>query len=262
MTDAEIEKLIELKKSDFEYKEWLALKYAQDWIFLNGAEPQSAYMADYQSHYPKEQREYIHKIMRMMRFTNSLGNTLSGKSSSSENEASSAVCIIQNREYAGKEQAGKDNADHAHILAPPPVILGIILGAGYLLHKCHPLAIMADPGTVSKVLAYSLFTIAGLIMVPTTLLMIRKKTDPRPDRPTTTVVTEGFFRYSRNPLYLSLILIYVGIAIHVNSLWLVFLLPVLFVSLERGVVLREEKYLEGKFGDDYVRYRKKVRRWI
>jgi len=49
MTDAEIEKLIELKKSDFEYKEWLALKYAQDWIFLNGAEPQSAYMADYQA---------------------------------------------------------------------------------------------------------------------------------------------------------------------------------------------------------------------
>ena len=180
MTDAEIEKLIELKKSDFEYKEWLALKYVQDWVFLNGAEPQSAYMADYQSHYPKEQREYIHKIMRMMRFTNSLGNTLSRKSSSSANEASSALCIIQNREYAAKKPARKDDADHAHIVAPPPVILGIILGAGYLLHKCHPLAIMTDSGVVSKVPAYSLFIIAGLVMVSTTLLMIRKKTDPRP----------------------------------------------------------------------------------
>ena len=45
MTDTEIEKLIDLNKSDFEYREWLALKYAQDWAFLNGAEPESAYVA-------------------------------------------------------------------------------------------------------------------------------------------------------------------------------------------------------------------------
>ena len=122
----------------------------------------------------------LRKKVRMMRFANSLGNTLSRKSSSSANEASSALCIIQNREYAAKKPARKDDADHAHILAPPPVILGIILGVGHLLHKPHPLAIMADPGVVSKVLAYSLFIIAGLIMVSTTLLMIRKKTDPRP----------------------------------------------------------------------------------
>ena len=63
-------------------------------------------------------------------------------------------------------------------------------------------------------------------------------------------------------MYLSLMLIYSGIAIYANSLWLVFLLPVLFVALERGVVLREEKYLEGKFGDEYLEYKNKVRRWI
>ena len=93
-------------------------------------------------------------------------------------------------------------------------------------------------------------------------LMLRKKTDPRPDRPTTTIVTEGFFRYTRNPLYLSLMLIYSGISIYANSLWLVFLLPVLLIALERAVVVREEEYLEGKFGDAYLRYKKTVRRWI
>ena len=113
-----------------------------------------------------------------------------------------------------------------------------------------------------KVLAGLLFVLAGVIMVSTTRLMLRKKTDPRPDRPTTTIVTEGFFRYSRNPLYLSLMLIYSGIAIYANSLWLIFLLPLLFVGLERGVVLREERYLERKFGDEYLQYKKKVRRWI
>lgn len=251
-----------MKKSDFEYREWLVLKYAQDWALLNGAEPESDSVADYQSHYPKEQREYIQKIMRMMRFTNSLGNTLSRKSSSCETEGSSAACIIQNREYSGKKEAGKDDKDHDHIVAHPPVFFLIVLAVGFLLHKLYPLAIMADPGTLSKVLANALFVVSGVVMVTTTRLMLRKKTDPRPDRPTSTIVSEGFFRYSRNPLYLSLMLIYSGIAVYANSLWLVFLLPVLFFALERGVVLREEKCLEGKFGDEYLEYKNKVRRWI
>jgi len=199
--------------------------------------------------------------MRMMRFTNSLGNTLSPKSSSSETEASSAACTIQNREYSQKKTA-KDDGDHDHIVASPPVIFGIILAAGLLIHRYFPLAIMAHPNSPSKVLANFLFVIAGIVMVSTTLLMMRKKTDPRPDRPTTTIVTDGFFRYSRNPLYLSLVLIYGGIAIHANSWWLVFSLPVFFIALERAVVLREEKYLEGKFGDEYLRYKRNVRRWI
>ena len=251
-----------MNKSDFEYREWLALKYAQDWAFLNGAEPESAYVADFQSHYSKEQREHIKKIMRMMRFSNSLGNTLSRKSSNSETEASSAACIIQNREYAPKTEAGKDGKDHDNIVAHPPVIFGIVLVVGFLLHKCFPLTIMSHAGTLSKVLAGILFVIAGIIMVSGTRLMLRKKTDPRPDRATTTIVTEGFYRYSRNPLYLSLMLIYSGIAIYANSLWLLFLLPLLFLGLERGVVLREERYLEGKFGDEYVQFKRKVRRWI
>lgn len=219
-------------------------------------------MADYHSHYSTEQREYIQKIMRMMRFTNSLGNTFSRKTWSSETEASSAACIIQSREYTRKKEAGKDDRDHDRIVAHPPVIFGIVLAVGFLVQKFYPVAIMADPGTPSKVLAGLLFVIAGVIMVSTTRLMLRKKTDPRPDRPTTTIVTEGFFRYSRNPLYLSLMLIYGGIAIHANSLWLVFSLPVLFVALKRAVVLHEEKYLETKFGDEYLRYKSNVRRWV
>jgi len=106
---------------------------------------------------------------------------------------------------------------------------------------------MADPGTVSKVLAYSLFIIAGLIMVPTTLLMIGKKTDPRPDRPTTTVVTEGFFRYSRNPV---VPLAHSDLRRDRNSCEFIVAripAPSLVRFSERGVVLREEKYLEGKF---------------
>jgi protein-S-isoprenylcysteine O-methyltransferase Ste14 len=130
------------------------------------------------------------------------------------------------------------------------------------MQRVWPLDIMADPGIPSEALAIALFVISGIIMMTTTRLMLRKKTDPRLDRPTKRIVTEGFFKYSRNPLYLSVMLIYCGIAIHANSLWLILWIPVLLVSLERGVVLREEKYLEGKFGDEYLQYKKRVRRWI
>jgi protein-S-isoprenylcysteine O-methyltransferase Ste14 len=241
----------------------LALKYAQDWAFLNGAEPEGAYVEDFQSHYSKEQREYIKKVIRMMRFTNSLGNTVSRRLPNSEAEPSSAACIIQNREYAPKTESEKgDGKDHDNIVAHPPVIFGIVLVVGFLIHKCFPLALMSHPGSLSKVVAGILFVLAGIIMVSGTRLMLQKKIDPRPDRPTTAIVTEGLFRYSRNPLYLSLMLIYGGIAVYANSLWLFLLLPLLFFGLERGVVLREEKYLEGKFGDEYLQYKKKVRRWV
>lgn len=262
MTDAEIEELIELNRSHFEYREWLALKYAQDWALLNGSEPKGDYLADFRSHYSLEQREYIHKILRMMRFTNSLGNTLSPKSSRPEREGSSAACIIKNREYEKKKGAAKEDGDHAKLLAPPPVIFGVVLVAGFLVQKFFPLAIVSDAGALLKVLAAGLFVMAGIIMVTTTRLMLRKKTDPRPDRPTTTLVTEGLFRYSRNPLYLSLVMVFAGIAVYANSLWLAFLTPVFWMGLERAAVLREESYLEGKFGDEYLRYKTSVRRWL
>jgi protein-S-isoprenylcysteine O-methyltransferase Ste14 len=159
------------------------------------------------------------------------------------------------------ESAGEDK-DHAHVVAPPPVIFGIVLVAGWLLNMRYPLGIMNDPGALFKTIGNLLFVISGVIMVSTTLLMASKKTALRPDRKTTTIVTSGFFRYSRNPLYLSLVLIFLGIALHGNSLWLLILLPVLLLALERGVILHEERYLARVFGREYLQYKDNVRRWI
>jgi len=100
------------------------------------------------------------------------------------------------------------------------------------------------------------------MMVPTTVLMIRHKTALSPYKPTTALVTSGLFRYSRNPLYVALLMIYGGVTLHANSLWMLFLAPVLFVVLDRVVVVPEEEYLGRTCGDEYVEYKKKVRRWI
>ena len=80
--------------------------------------------------------------------------------------------------------------------------------------------------------------------------------------PTTALVSTGPFQFSRNPLYVSLTLFYLGISIAAQSLWALALLIVVLVVMQRGVINREERYLEHKFGAEYVRYKELVRRWI
>ena len=77
--EGEIEKLITLDTKDFEYREWLALKYAQDWVYLGGAEPAGEFMADFRREYGARERKYILKLMRVMRFANCWNNTFHGR---------------------------------------------------------------------------------------------------------------------------------------------------------------------------------------
>jgi protein-S-isoprenylcysteine O-methyltransferase Ste14 len=80
--------------------------------------------------------------------------------------------------------------------------------------------------------------------------------------PVTALVTDGPFRYSRNPAYVSLTLLYVGVAARRDALWPMLLLPGVLVVIRRGVVDREERYLERRFGEEYLGYKARVRRWL
>jgi protein-S-isoprenylcysteine O-methyltransferase Ste14 len=87
-------------------------------------------------------------------------------------------------------------------------------------------------------------------------------TPANPYKPVSHVVTEGPFHYTRNPAYLSMTMIYTGIASLANALWAVLLLPVALLVIQRGIIEREERYLERKFGEEYLRYKAQVRRWV
>jgi protein-S-isoprenylcysteine O-methyltransferase Ste14 len=92
--------------------------------------------------------------------------------------------------------------------------------------------------------------------------MRRADTPVDPYEPTTALVIDGPFRFTRNPLYLSLTLVYLGITSLMNAFWPLMLLPAALVIMQRGVIVREERYLESKFGEEYLRYKAKVRRWL
>lgn len=92
--------------------------------------------------------------------------------------------------------------------------------------------------------------------------MHRAGTFVRPDLPVMALVTDGPFRYTRNPLYASLTTMYAGIALSTGIWWLwVTLIPALAV-VHWKIVRREEQFLEAKFGDRYRSYKARVRRWV
>ena len=83
-----------------------------------------------------------------------------------------------------------------------------------------------------------------------------------PERPTSSLITDGPFRYTRNPEYLAGAMIYAGITSLENAFWALLLLPATLLMVQLTAIEREERYLEGKFGEEYLRNKARVRRWI
>jgi len=90
--------------------------------------------------------------------------------------------------------------------------------------------------------------------------MYRAGVDPNAYTPTGHIVSAGPYAFSRNPIYVSFNLVYVGIALIVNTVWLIIFLPIAIAMLHYGVIAREESYLERVLGDEYLRYKARVRR--
>ena len=92
--------------------------------------------------------------------------------------------------------------------------------------------------------------------------MFRAGLDSDPNEPTTAVIATGPYAISRNPIYVSFNVVYVGIAFMVNTVWPIAILPAGIALMYYGVIARDENYLERVFGDEYRQYKARVRRWI
>ena len=143
---------------------------------------------------------------------------------------------------------------------PPPLVYVGGLVAGWLLGRVWPLGGFrdgwADPASLVA-------GAAGAALVAAALGLFRRAgTDPLPMRPTTTLVFAGPYRFTRNPMYLGMALIYLSFALLFDLPWALALLPVVLLVVQTQVIAREERYLEAKFGDEYRAYRGRVRRWL
>jgi protein-S-isoprenylcysteine O-methyltransferase Ste14 len=151
-------------------------------------------------------------------------------------------------------------SDHARVIAPPPLIVvaALLIGVGLRLH--WPMTLW--PWRHAWVPAAVCF-IAALTLAWTAVRRIwLARTTVLPHRTTTALVTSGLFRFSRNPIYLAMGVLMAGVALAVNSLALLVMIAPWAVVMRYGVIAREERYLEGKFGEDYRAYCRRVRRWL
>ncbi len=150
--------------------------------------------------------------------------------------------------------------DNPSVIAPPPLIFLSGLWLGGIVSWFYPFPFL--PKTISILIGILLIIggIGAIVMI--WRQMHAAKTNIEPWKPTTKILDTGFYGFSRNPIYVAMIFIYFGVSFLFNSIWFLPFLPLCLLTIHFGVILREEKYLETKFGEDYLNYKTKVRRWI
>ncbi|MBT5435076.1 MAG: isoprenylcysteine carboxylmethyltransferase family protein [Alphaproteobacteria bacterium] len=149
---------------------------------------------------------------------------------------------------------------NAGVIAPPPIIVLVALLAGVELDALLPAPFL---GPVVQTVLGVAFIVPGVALAFWAIRRFRKSgTEVEPWKPNTALVIEGPYRFTRNPMYLALALLFAGLGFAIDTLWLFALLPLLVATLHYGVIRREEHYLEGLFGEPYRDYCTKVRRWI
>ena len=153
-----------------------------------------------------------------------------------------------------------DKPDHPEVIAWPPLIFLGCAVLGSLLRFLFPMRIMRY--SVSLSLGVVLTVVSASLAIWAGRVMKAAGTNVRPDRPALTIVRDGPYRFTRNPMYLSLCLLQLGLGFVLNG-WMPLLSAVpLMLILHFGVILREETYLEAKFGEQYLAFKREVRRWI
>lgn len=157
----------------------------------------------------------------------------------------------------------KQTKDTPGVIAPPPLIFisGLLLGG--LVHWFYAVNLFPFEFSFPAKIIGVLLIIFGLgIIFNARKKMQRAETNIEPWKPTNSIITDGIYAFSRNPVYVAMVIIYFGVLLFFNSIWFLPTLVLVLFTMHFGVILREEKYLETKFGEEYTNYKNSVRRWI
>jgi protein-S-isoprenylcysteine O-methyltransferase Ste14 len=159
-------------------------------------------------------------------------------------------------------EGGAGAPDVAGVIALPPLIFLGFLAAAAVLEAVVPLQVLAAQ-VFPRYLAGAALAVGGVVVIFTAAGRFQAAgTNIPPTLPATALVVDGIYRRTRNPLYLGMIFIYLGLSVAAGSLWAIGLAVPLVWVVNTGVIAREERYLERKFGDAYRSYKAAVRRWV
>jgi len=153
--------------------------------------------------------------------------------------------------------------DRAEVAIKPPFLFMGALALGAVLSLVIPLGPrLASPNGLALMVGFAFVAIGFALAAVSVRSFRRAGTTVVSGEPSTALVVTGPYQVTRNPIYIGLVLMYFGLAVILTSLWVLLLLIPVLAILQRGVVEREEAYLERQFGEAYRKYQARVPRWL
>jgi protein-S-isoprenylcysteine O-methyltransferase Ste14 len=156
----------------------------------------------------------------------------------------------------------EDKKDNPGVYIPPPLLYAATFVAALLIQKILPIDNSFFYTSASKIIGSVIILIGLFFNFPALRQFFRTKNTLITIKPANSLQTTGIYSISRNPMYVSLVLIYTGLSFIIGNWWNLILLPLLFLMVQEYVIKREEKYLDRRFGQEYNDYKSKVRRWV
>ncbi len=154
----------------------------------------------------------------------------------------------------------KVNSDTPNVKIIPPLVYLAGIVVGLLVSMWMPITVIPNP---TAWISGGFLILCGAVLAGPAILKFKGVgTTVRPDRAASSLVIAGPYRITRNPMYLGLALVYLGIAIADQSIWALILFPVILIIIQHWAIEPEEAFLERRFGTDYSRYKANVRRWL
>lgn len=156
----------------------------------------------------------------------------------------------------------ENKKDNPHVYIPPPLIYLAIFLVAVLIQKIMPLDKEFFYTTTSRIVG-SVIIAAGLFFIfPALRQFFKTKNTLVTIKPANSLQTTGIYSLSRNPMYISFLLLYPGLSFIIGNWWNFILLPILFLVVQEYIIKREEQYLERRFEQEYLNYKSRVRRWL
>jgi len=152
--------------------------------------------------------------------------------------------------------------DNPGVFIPPPLIYVMCFFLSFLFQKIWPIDISILRTQPVLVIGRVLAALSFIISLPAIVRFIRSKNTLVTVKPANSLQTKGIYSLTRNPMYFGLMLLYSSIAIFKGNWWTFILIPLLVFVVQFFVIRKEENYLDRAFGNEYILYKQRVRRWI
>jgi protein-S-isoprenylcysteine O-methyltransferase Ste14 len=157
----------------------------------------------------------------------------------------------------------KNTKDSPGVFIPPPLIYAAFFLVSFLLQGYYTIkGAFFFHSHWANIFGFIIYFVGVSFIFPALYEFVKSKNTIITVKPATSLRTDGIYSVSRNPMYVGLLLIYLGLAVQFGNWWTLILLPFLIAFITYRVILPEERYLARTFGDEYASYKKRVRRWI